>query len=122
MIRSAGHDPDTQVGDELVMNEQLQRLASPVSLPALTLQIRARAVPQTARGQLCTIFRCRPYGKAARQGVASAGHLQNHPTPDGGKRRLALRMPTGVPVSQGRRKEFTTRTTESHRSGGQREP
>jgi hypothetical protein len=108
------------------MNEQLQRLASPVGLPTLTLQIRTLAVPHPACGQLSAIFSCGPCGKAARRGLAAAGHLQNHPAPGGGKhkrpQRLALQMPTGVPVSRGRGKELTPKTTESHWAGGQREP
>lgn len=107
------------------MNEQLQRLASPVSLPALALQIRIHAVPQTARGQLCTIFPGKPGSKAARESTAHAGPLRNDLRPHGGKqarpRRLAPRVPTRVPVSPGQWKDLTPKTTESHWSGDQRD-
>jgi hypothetical protein len=108
------------------MNEQLQGLASPAGRSSLTLQIRTFDVPPAARGQLCTILRFGPDGEAARQGAACIGQLHNDPPPDGGKQgrphRLALPMPVTVSLSPGRCKELTPKTTESHWSGGQREP
>jgi hypothetical protein len=108
------------------MNEQLQRLASPAGRSSLALQIRTFAVPPAARGQLSAIFRFRPDGKTARQGPACIEPFHNEPSPDGGKQagphRAALAMPVTVSLSPGRRKELTPKTTESHWSGGQREP
>jgi len=108
------------------MNEQLQRLASPAGRSSLALQIRTFDVPPAARGQLSAIFRFGPDGETARQGPACMGPFHNDPSPDGGKQarphRVAPAMPVTVSLSPGRRKELTPKTTESHWSGGQREP
>jgi hypothetical protein len=108
------------------MNEQLQRLASPAGRSSLALQIRTFDVPPAARGQLSAILRFGPDGEAPRQGAACIGQLQNDPSPDGGKQarphQVALQMPARVSLSPGRCEELTPKTTESHWSGGQREP
>jgi hypothetical protein len=108
------------------MNEQLQRLASPAGRSSLTLQIRTFDVPPAARGQLSAIPRFGPGGEAARPGAACIGQWHNDPSPDGGKQarphQVALQLPARVSLSQGRSKELTPKTTESHWSGGQREP
>jgi hypothetical protein len=108
------------------MNEQLQRLASPAGRSSLALQIRTFDVPPAACGQLSAIFRFGPDGETARQGPACIGPFRNDSSPDGGKQarppRVALAMPVTVSLSPGRRKELTPKTTESHWSGGQREP
>ena len=109
-----------------VMNEQLQRLASPAGRSSLALQIRTFDVPPAARGQLSAILHFQPDGEVMRPGVARTRRLRNDPPPDYGKRarphRIALRMPARVPLSPGRCNELTPKTTESHWSGGQREP
>jgi hypothetical protein len=108
------------------MNEQLQRLASPAGRSSLALQIRTFEVPPAACGQLSAIFRFGPDGETARQAPACIGPFHNDSSPDGGKQarphRVALTMPVTVSLSPGRRKELTPKTTESHWSGGQREP
>lgn len=108
------------------MNEQLQRLASPASRSSLRLQIRSFDGPPAAPGQLSAILGFGPDGEAARQGAARIGQGHNDPSPDGGKQarphRAALQMPARVSLSPGRCKELTPKTTESHWSGGQREP
>ena len=108
------------------MNEQLQRLASPAGRSSLTLQTRSFDGPPAARGQLSAILGFGPDGEAARQGAACVGQWHNDPSPDGGKQarphQVARQMPARVSLSPGRRKELTPKTTESHWSGGQREP
>jgi hypothetical protein len=108
------------------MNEQLQRLASPAGRSSLTLQIRTFDVPPAVCGQLSAIPRFWPCGESARRGAARMGQLHNDPSPDGGKQarphQVAVQMPARVSLSPGRCKELTPKTTESHWSGGQREP
>jgi len=108
------------------MSEQLQRLASPVVRSSLTLQTRTFDGPHAVRGQLSAILGFGPDGEAARQGAACIGQLPNDPSPDGGKQagphQVALQMPAMVSLRLSRCKEFTPKTTESHWSGGQREP
>jgi hypothetical protein len=109
-----------------VMNEQLQRLALSADRPGLTLQILALAGPHPVSGELSAIFGIEPGREAARHDAVSTGRLANAFPLDGRKRSylhrttcLALAM---APFNLGLCLELTPKTTESHWSGGQREP
>jgi hypothetical protein len=109
-----------------VMNEQLQRLALSADRPGLTLQILALAGPHPVCGELSAISRIEPDREAAGQDAVSTGRLANDFPLDGRKKRY-LRRTTCLALAMaafdlGRCQELTPKTTESHWSGGQREP
>lgn len=124
--RSTDQDPGYVRLAMSVMNEQLQRLTPPVCRPNVTLQILALGGPGLIRGEPSAILCLGPDRGAACQGVAGTGHLRNDHSPGGGKgaypRRITCQVPAGALLGPHRCKELTPKTTESHWSGGQREP
>jgi len=109
-----------------VLNEQLQRLALSADRPGLTLQILALAGPHPVCGELSAIPRIEPDREATRHDAVSTGRLANGFPLDSRKESylhratyLALAM---APFDLGRCQDLTPKTTESHWSGGQREP
>ena len=108
------------------MNERLQRLAPSANRPNGSLQTPALDGAHTVRGELSAIVRLEPDRRAACQGAVSIRHSRSDFLPRGGKEthphRIARRMPVEALHGSGRCNEPTPKTTESHRSGGQREP
>src|SRR5690348_13377968 len=108
------------------MNEWLQRLAPSANRPNRTLQTLALDRAHTVCGELSAIIRSEPARKAARPGAVSIRRPRNDVPPHGGKEahpyRITCRMPVRALHGSRRCKELTAKTTESHWSGGQREP
>ena len=125
MIRSAGQDPDIRLAVS-TMNEQLQRLVPSAGRPIGALQILALDGAHTVCGELSAIICVEPDRKAARQGAVSTRRSRNDLPLHGGKEahpyRITCRMPVRARHGSRRCKELTPKTTESHWSGGQREP
>jgi hypothetical protein len=109
-----------------VMNEQLQRLMRSADQPGVSLRILAPDGPGMVRGVLPTIWCSGPDSGAARQGIAGTGHLRNDASPDGGTKiyphRITCPMLAMALFGPHRCRDLTPKTTESHWSGGQREP
>ncbi len=109
-----------------VMNEQLQRLALSADRPGLTLQILVLAGPHPVRGELSAIFGIEPDREAARHDAVSTRRLTNAFPLDGRKKsclhRTTCLAAAMAPFDLGLCQERTPKTTESHWSGGQREP
>ncbi len=108
------------------MHEQPQRLAWTADRPDVTLQILPLDGPHIVCGELSAIPRFAPDDGPAPRAVATTGHPLNDLWPDGGKGprrlRIAPRMIAGAALGPGRSGEVIPKTTESHWSGGQREP
>jgi hypothetical protein len=109
-----------------VMNERLRRLALSATQPNGTLQTLALDGAHAVCGELSAIIRFGTDRKAARQAAASIRRPRNDFPPHGGKEthphRITCRMPVRALYGSRRCKELTPKTTESHWSGGQREP
>jgi len=118
--------PIRQVGDERVMNEPLRPLARPARRSDASLDILAPDGPHTVRGELSAISCFEPGTAAVLQDVMSSGRPRYETSADGGKQtyppRIACQTLTVRPFGPGRCQELTPKTTESHWSGGQREP
>jgi hypothetical protein len=108
------------------MNERLQRLAPSAGRPHGTFQILALDGAHAVCCELSAIIRFEPDREAARQGALSTGRSRNDSPPHGGKQahphRITCRTPVKALHGSRRCKELTPKTTESHWSGGQREP
>ncbi len=125
MIRSAGQDPDIRLAVS-TMNEQLQRLVPSAGRPIGALQILALDGAHTVCGELSAIIRFEPDRKAACQDAVGTRRSRRDFPPHGRKETCLHRITRQVPVKAlgcaHRCKELTPKTTESHWSGGQREP
>lgn len=109
-----------------VMNEQPQRLMRSASRPGLTLQILILDGPHTVLGELPANLRFASDRGAARQGAVGTGHPRNDMSLRGREETCLHRitcpmLPKALPGLHWR-KTLTPKTTESHWSGGQREP
>jgi hypothetical protein len=109
-----------------VMNEQPQRLMRSANRPGLTLQILILDGPHTVLGELSANLRFASDSSAARQAAVGTGHLRNDMSL-GGREETCLHRITCPMLPKALsglhwRKELTPKTTESHWSGGQREP
>ena len=109
-----------------VMNERLQRLALSADGPDVVLQNLAFEGPRTVLGELSANLGLAPCYDAARQDAPGIGQFRNDITL-GGRKHRHLRRVTCQVLSKAvpgphRCKELTPKTTESHWSGGQREP
>jgi hypothetical protein len=108
------------------MNERLRRLAPSADRPSGMVQTLALDGTHTVCGELSAIVRLEPDRNAARQDAVSTGRSRNDFPPHGGKQthphRITCRMPVKALHAPRRCKELTPKTTESHWSGGQREP
>lgn len=109
-----------------VMNEKLRRLTRPAYLPHVTLQILVLDGPHKDLGELSANLRLAPDRGAVHQGTVCTGHLRNDISMGSAKAACKHRLtcPTPAKGLPGPRwcKELTPKTTESHWSGGQREP
>lgn len=113
-----------KVGDERVMNEQPQWLARSADRPGERPQIVILARPFMALGELSANLG--ESGGVMPQDAAGTRNLGNAvPAADGHERsrRRITRQVIAKPLPGPHRcKEITPKTTESHWSGGQREP
>jgi hypothetical protein len=110
----------------IVMNEQRQLLTRSAHRPSVALQIHFREGPHTGLGELSAILRFGPGSGAVRQGPAGTGHVRNGIWLGGGRaarpHRVMCQMPARALPGPRWCNELTPKTTESHWSGGQREP
>jgi len=108
------------------MNEQLRRLAPSDSQPNGALQVLVPGGAHMVGGELSAIIRFKPDRKAARQDVRGTPRSRNDFPPHGRTEtcphRITCRMPAAALHGPRRCQELTPKTTESHWSGGQREP
>jgi len=108
-----------------VMNERLQRLALSADRPDVVLQILAFEGPHTVLGKLSANLGLAP-GNGVRQDAAGTRQFRNDITLGGRKhrhlRRITCQVLSKALPGPHRCKELTPKTTESHWSGGQREP
>jgi len=109
-----------------VMNERPQRLALSADRPDVVLRVLVFDGPHTALGQLSANLGLAPGNGAVRQDAAGTWQFRNDITLGGRKHRCLRRitcqvLPKALPGPH-RRKGLTPKTTESHWSGGQREP
>ena len=108
-----------------VMNERLQRLALSADRPDVVLQILA-AEAHTVLGKLSANLGLAPGNGAVRQDAAGIRQFRNDITLGGRKhrhlRRITCQVLSKALPGPHRCKELTPKTTESHWSGGQREP
>ena len=115
-----------RVGDELVMREQLQRLAVEADRPNVTVQVLPLDGPHAVFAESFVIFRFDPDSDAGLKDVVSIEHLLNDFSLEGEKETylhwIAFQMLTRASLDPDRSKELILKTAESHWSGGQREP
>jgi|SRR5579863_3765290 len=119
--------PDrVKVGDERVMYEQPHWLAWSADRSDVTLQILPFDGPNIGCGRLSAPPRLMLDCGPAPRDAASAGQPPNGrylAARKGARRlRIASRTITGAALGPGRSGEVIPKTTESHWSGGQREP
>lgn len=112
-----------RVGDELVMREQLRRLAQLADRPNLTLQILPLDAQHTVFGESFVIFRFGPDNDAMLQDVVSTEHLRNDFSLEGEKEtylhRIAFQMLVGASLDPASSKALILETAGSHWSGAQ---
>ena len=108
-----------------VMNERLQRLALSADRPDVVLQILA-AEAHTVLGKLSANLGLAPGNGVVHQDAAGTRQFRNDITLGGRKhrhlRRITCQVLSKALPGPHRCKELTPKTTESHWSGGQREP
>ena len=113
-----------RVGDDPVMYEQLQRLASETDRPNVTLQILPLDAQHTIFGESFVIFRFGSDDDAMLQDVVSAEHLRNELSLEGEKdtylHRVAFEMLADASLDPVASKALILETAESHWSGGER--
>jgi transcriptional regulator with XRE-family HTH domain len=111
-----------RVGDESVMYEQLQRLASEADRPNLTLQVLPLDAQHTVFGESFVIFRFGPDNDAMLHDVVSAEHLRSGFSVEGEREtylhRLAFQMLADTSLDPASSKALILETAESHWSGG----
>lgn len=109
-----------------VMNERLQRLALSADRSDLVLQAPVFDGPRTVLGKLSANPGSAPGNGAVRQDAAGSWRFRNGITLRGGKhrrrRRITCQVLSKAQPGPHRCKDLTPKTTESHWSGGQREP
>ena len=110
-----------RVGGNLVMYEQLQRLADEADRPNVTLQILPLNTQHTIFGESFVIFRFGSDDDAMLQDVVSAEHLRNDFSLEGEREtylhRIAFRMLADASLDPASSKELILKTAESHWSG-----
>jgi transcriptional regulator with XRE-family HTH domain len=129
-----GRDPELQlsvvldesilkrrIGDDSVMHEQLQRLASEADRPNLTLQILPLDAQHTVFGESFVIFGFGPDTDAMLHDVVSAEHLRSDFSLEGEKEtylhRIAFQLLVDASLDPSASKELILKTAESHWSG-----
>jgi transcriptional regulator with XRE-family HTH domain len=113
-----------RIGDELVMYEQLQRLAREADRPNLTLRILPLAAQHTLFGESFVIFGFGADGDAMLQDVVSTEHLRSGFTLEGEREtylhRIAYQMLSEASLDPVTSKALILETAESHWSGVRR--
>jgi len=113
-----------RIGDELVMYEQLQRLAREADRPNLTLQILPLDAQHTVFGESFVIFRFGSDSDAMLQDVVCTEHLRNDYSLEGEREtylhRIAFQMLAGAALDPLSSRALILETAESHWSGIQR--
>jgi transcriptional regulator with XRE-family HTH domain len=110
-----------RVGDDLVMYEQLQRLAREAERPNLTLQILPLDAQHTVFGESFVIFGFGEDSDAMLQDVVSTEHLRSGFTLEGEREtylhRIAFQMLAQASLDPAASRELILETAESHWSG-----
>ena len=110
-----------RIGDDLVMYEQLQRLAYEAARPNVTVQILPLDAPHTIFGESFVIFRFGPDKDAMLQDVVSAEHLRNDFSVEGEREtylhRIAFQMLAGASLDPASSRALILKTAESRWSG-----
>jgi transcriptional regulator with XRE-family HTH domain len=110
-----------RVGDDLVMYEQLQRLAHEADQPNITLHILPLQAQHTVFGESFVLFRFGPDNDAMLQDVVSTEHLQNDFSVEGEREtylhRLAFQLLVGASLDPASSRALILETAESHWSG-----
>ncbi len=107
-----------RIGDDLVMHEQLQRLAHEADRPNLTLQILPLDAQHTVFGESFVIFRFGPDNVAMLQDVVSTEHLRNDFSLEGEQEtylhRLAFQMLAGASLDPPSSRRLILETAKAH--------
>ncbi len=115
-----------RVGDDVVMYEQLQRLADDADRPNLTLQILPLDAQHTVFGESFVIFRFGTDDEAMLQDVVSAEHLRNDFSLEGEREtylhRIAFQMLASASLDPAASRALILETAESQWSGTRRPP
>jgi len=110
-----------RVGDDLVMHEQLQRLAQEAGRPNLTLHILPLDAQHTVFGESFVIFRFGPDSDAMLQDVVSTEHLQTGFSLEGEREtflhRIAFQMLVSASLDPASSRALILDTAETHWSG-----
>jgi transcriptional regulator with XRE-family HTH domain len=113
-----------RIGDELVMYEQLQRLAHEADRPNLTLQILPLDAQHAVFGGSFVIFRFGSDNDAMLQDVVSTEHLRNDFSLEGEREtylyRIAFQMLVGASLDPASSRALILETAGSHWSGTRR--
>jgi len=113
-----------RIGDELVMYEQLQRLAREADRPNLTLQILPLDAQHTVFGESFVIFRFGSDSDAMLQDVVCTEHLRNDYSLEGEREtylhRIAFQMLVGASLDPSSSRALILETAQSHWSGARR--
>jgi transcriptional regulator with XRE-family HTH domain len=113
-----------RIGDELVMYEQLQRLAREADRPNLTLRVLPLDAQHTVFGESFVIFSFGSDGDAMLQDVVSTEHLRNDYSLEGEREtylhRIAFQMLVGASLDQASSRALILETAESQWSGARR--
>jgi transcriptional regulator with XRE-family HTH domain len=114
-----------RIGDDLVMYEQLQRLAQEAARPNLTLQILPLDAQHRVFGESFVIFGFGADSDAMLQDVVSTEHLRSGFSLEGEREtylhRIAFEMLTDASLSPAASQALILETAESHWSGAQRQ-
>jgi transcriptional regulator with XRE-family HTH domain len=110
-----------RIADELVMYEQLQRLASEADRPNLMLQVLPLDAQHMVFGESFVIFRFGSDRDAVLQDVVSTEHLRNDFSLEGEREtylhRIAFQMLVGAALDPSSSRALILETAESHWSG-----
>ncbi len=113
-----------RVGDNMVMFEQLRRLAADADRPNMTLQILPLSAQHTVFGESFVIFRFGPDNDAILQDVVSAEHLMNAVSVEGEREtylhRIAFQMLRSASLDPAASRALILETAESYWSDAQR--
>lgn len=115
-----------RVGDDRVMDEQLQRIVRDADRPNVKVQVLPLDGQHTVFAESFVIFRFDPDSDAGLRDVVSTEHLRNDFSLEGEKETylhwVAFQMLTRAALDPDRSKELVLKTAKSHWSGRQREP
>jgi len=114
-----------RVGNEVVMYEQLQRLAKEADRPNVTLRVLSLDAQHTVFGESFVIFRFGQDDSAVLQDVVSTEHLRNDFSLEGEREtylhRIAFQMIADASLDPASSKALILKTAESHWSSNGRE-